>query len=225
MSALKCLLLALAITLVSAKTVEFKAILNDQTRIVNGFNATVGQFPHQVSLRSYSTGSHFCGASIIGSRWILTAAHCVKRRTADSFFAVVGALELAQGGTVHNISINKPHPDYVAGQFGDDIALLKTAEEIQFSDFVKPIALPTENTLPKIPVELSGWGKTDPIQNTLPNILQFMNSTTIGPVECKKRLPDVGYHNFEKLVCHRPNRAAGACFGDSGRTSLISFEA
>jgi len=44
-------------------------------RIVGGEEATSNtQFPYQVSFQYYN--SHFCGGSIIGSEWVLTAAHC-----------------------------------------------------------------------------------------------------------------------------------------------------
>lgn len=44
-------------------------------KIAGGQAATEGQFPYQVSLRLFNF--HICGGSIIDTRTILTAAHCV----------------------------------------------------------------------------------------------------------------------------------------------------
>nr|CAD7407042.1 unnamed protein product [Timema cristinae] len=44
------------------------------SRIVNGNQASRGQFPHQAAL--YLDGRSFCGGSLISTTWVLTAAHC-----------------------------------------------------------------------------------------------------------------------------------------------------
>lgn len=56
--------------------INFIGIGVPESKIVGGDNASPGQFPYQVSLRKNK--SHFCGGSIIDSRTILTAAHCVE---------------------------------------------------------------------------------------------------------------------------------------------------
>lgn len=49
------------------------------SRIAGGSEASVGQFPHAVSL-TLGKGdgkAYICGASIIHESWLLTAGHCL----------------------------------------------------------------------------------------------------------------------------------------------------
>lgn len=60
--------------MVKAKSGSLSAI-NGQ--IVGGTLATAGQLPYQVHL--LIDRSILCGGSLISSRWILTAAHCLYK--------------------------------------------------------------------------------------------------------------------------------------------------
>lgn len=57
------------------------------------------------------------------------------------------------------------HPNYNASGWNkyDDIALIKVAKPIQYTDFVQPICLPPNNYQIETNNRLfiSGWGKTD----------------------------------------------------------------
>lgn len=52
------------------------AKLNWDGRIVGGKDAFIEDFPYQVSLRFLD--DHFCGASILNEKYVLTAAHCTR---------------------------------------------------------------------------------------------------------------------------------------------------
>jgi secreted trypsin-like serine protease len=73
--ALALALLTLLAGLASASTRDGGGELS--VRVVGGSRAAEGRYPYIVSLRSPSTGEHYCGGTLIASRVVLTAAHCV----------------------------------------------------------------------------------------------------------------------------------------------------
>jgi secreted trypsin-like serine protease len=86
--------------------------------IVGGNNATRGQFKYFGSLR-YRLGAvevHQCGASILNTRWSLTAAHCFDFDLSiiDGVDMVVGSVSLSDPGTRYNIVEIVKHPAYLS---------------------------------------------------------------------------------------------------------------
>lgn len=52
----------------------------EETRIINGYESVPHSFPWMVSIGfvgSLTSYLHVCGGSLIGERFVLTAAHCV----------------------------------------------------------------------------------------------------------------------------------------------------
>ena len=52
-------------------------------RIVGGRNALPMEWPWQVSMQEKNRAFHHCGATIINSQWIMTAAHCATTFSKD----------------------------------------------------------------------------------------------------------------------------------------------
>lgn len=117
-----------------------------EPRIFGGRNASDGQFPYQVSLRTRLLWQHICGGSIISSRFILSSAYCVKEISSWPMFlvAVIDSVHHSSGPTVKLDKVIQ-HEGWNRAQLTNDISLIRTAEEIIFSNNVQPIALPTEN--------------------------------------------------------------------------------
>ena len=65
-------------------------------RIVGGASSLEGEWPWQVSL--HFSGNLYCGASILSSNWLISAAHCFsKERSVTPALALALALALILG--------------------------------------------------------------------------------------------------------------------------------
>uniref|UniRef100_A0A4W3IAI4 Peptidase S1 domain-containing protein n=1 Tax=Callorhinchus milii TaxID=7868 RepID=A0A4W3IAI4_CALMI len=118
-------------------------------RIVGGLSTTDGEWPFQVSLQHH--GQHFCGATLVSCRWIVSAAHCFENRNEDSLTAVFGVHYLnkemnpnVQIRTIRKIII---HPDANFSTTDYDVALLELTTPIHYTDFVQPACLPPATPL------------------------------------------------------------------------------
>uniref|UniRef100_A0A665VJP1 Suppressor of tumorigenicity 14 protein homolog n=1 Tax=Echeneis naucrates TaxID=173247 RepID=A0A665VJP1_ECHNA len=140
------------------------------SRIVGGQESRKGEWPWQVSLHIKGTG-HVCGASVLSSSWLVTAAHCVqdtkdnKYSQADQWEALLGLHIQSQTNewTVRkNIKRIIAHPDYNDYTFNNDIALMELDGEITLNQYIWPICLPSPTYDVPAGQEawITGWGAT-----------------------------------------------------------------
>uniref|UniRef100_A0A8C3FDX1 Peptidase S1 domain-containing protein n=1 Tax=Chrysemys picta bellii TaxID=8478 RepID=A0A8C3FDX1_CHRPI len=135
--------------------------LSKPSKIVGGIEASKGEIPWQVSLKEGSR--HFCGATVIGERWLLSAAHCFNQTKLEYLKAYLGTTSLtgADGNAV-KVSIKKvvQHPSYNPIILDFDVAVLELASPLRFNKFIQPVCLPL--AVQKFPVGkkcmISGWG-------------------------------------------------------------------
>lgn len=125
--------------------------------MVGGHDAAEGQFPYVVSIQT-SQGDHFCGGSIISSRWILTASHCVSNRIFGTYHIRVGSNQF-RDGLVHEIQQVFPHARFNINTNQHDIATVRTTLNIEFNIHVSPIPVATIPLPLDTVVTIIGWGQ------------------------------------------------------------------
>jgi len=131
-------------------------------RIVGGQEAIPHSWPWQVSLRD-SYGDHFCGGSIIGKRWIVSAAHCAPALEEGSTIGIAKHFpnDVESYEIVRNIETYFINDDYSREiQYDSDIMLIKLTEDIEYDDNSIPVCLPNpqEKSAEGTECYVTGWG-------------------------------------------------------------------
>ena len=132
--------LALAIPILKTVSSEepHKAVLmqmpsslqNTTPRIVGGTQAGLNEFPEFTQLYiADGSGfvSPFCGATLISSNKVLTAAHCTIDSSASAIYALPNLYSFNDNFTFDDLiqlSSKVEHPNYQADQSNNDIAVL-----------------------------------------------------------------------------------------------------
>ncbi|XP_045472090.1 venom serine protease 34-like [Harmonia axyridis] len=155
-------------------------------RIVGGQETGVNEYPFMSALVDTELDTLYCGASIISERYALTAAHCVVHKKVENIVLLVGEHNVTTGADTpysKNYDLDKfiINPDWDAKKQKNDIALLKTKLDIEFSVYVGPVCLPFKNSDNNFDYELVtllGWGlnstygvKSDVLKETTVMIL------------------------------------------------------
>lgn len=152
---------------------EIRATEHPLGRIIGGHRVNITDVPWHVSLQRNGGIAHFCGGSIIGAHWILTAAHCLRRQTADDIRVRVGATHVTIGGhlfraeklIVHDGREERAEKTDGTRKvpFDFDFGLIRLATRLVYGEAVRPIGLPnyvdTNDAAGSI-VSVNGWGRT-----------------------------------------------------------------
>lgn len=193
-----------------------------EPRIIGGEPADFGEYPFMVALLFEPTAGtdfqkQYCGGSLISSRWVLTAAHCVDFLESPDEVAVAVSrtnLDSAEGTRVA-VRDFVFHPDYDPNRISPDVALLRLARPVTGVD---PIALAgaaddafeAAGTL----LTVIGWGNTSTTgQANFPDALREVVVPVVDDTTC-----DTAYHGFvtvETQLC-AGMKGLDSCGGDSG---------
>nr|XP_033793859.1 neurotrypsin isoform X2 [Geotrypetes seraphini] len=196
-------------------------------RIIGGKNSLRGGWPWQVALRLRSThgdGRLLCGATLISSCWVLTAAHCFKRygNNSQSYFVRVGDYHtLVPEDYEEDIGVEQIviHKEYQPNGSDYDIALVKLhgPEErcTHFSSHVLPVCLPLKRERSqKISSDcyITGWGDTG---RAYSRTLQQASILLLPKSLCEERY---GGRFTNRMLCAGSAREkhVDSCQGDSG---------
>uniref|UniRef100_A0A452RJL8 Transmembrane serine protease 3 n=1 Tax=Ursus americanus TaxID=9643 RepID=A0A452RJL8_URSAM len=187
------------------------------SRIVGGNVSSLMQWPWQASLQFQ--GYHLCGGSVITPVWIVTAAHCVYDLYLPKSWTIqVGLVSLLDSpAPSHLVEKIIYHSKYKPKRLGHDIALMKLAGPLTFSETIQPVCLPnSEENFPDGKLcWTSGWGAIEDGGDASP-VLNHAAVPLISNKICNHRDVYGGIISPSMLCAGYLKGGVDSCQGDSG---------
>ncbi|XP_059611890.1 proclotting enzyme [Phlebotomus argentipes] len=208
-------------------------------RIVGGVESPNGQWPWMAAifLHGPKRTEFWCGGSLIGTKYVLTAAHCTRdsrqRPFAPRQFTVrLGDIDLStddepSAPVTFKVKEVRAHPRFSRVGFYNDIAIIVLEKPVRKSKYVIPVCLPNRN-LPA-PDRLAGrrgtvvgWGTTyyggkESTTQRQANLPLWRNE------DCNRAYFQPITENF--LCAGYSEGGVDACQGDSGGPLMMRVDA
>uniref|UniRef100_A0A2M4CLN7 CLIP domain-containing serine protease n=1 Tax=Anopheles darlingi TaxID=43151 RepID=A0A2M4CLN7_ANODA len=196
-------------------------------------------YPWMVALRYSKNGllKDGCGGSLINSRYVLTAAHCVQPRDGwmlskvrlgeqdrskpiDCIVYSNGEKSCADPPIDVEIESTVLYPQYNSLVLLHDIALIRMVHEVSFSDSIQPICLPVRQDVRNLLLPryiVTGWGMT--ANKSSSNVLLQAVVEPVPIPECQRTIAEHGFFvdlSEDYHMCAGGKDRVDACRGDSG---------
>ncbi|XP_020815030.1 chymotrypsin-like protease CTRL-1 [Drosophila serrata] len=155
-----------------------------------------------------------CGGSLITARFVLSAAHCMTGHPTTVHLGEYDRSRPSANGIQVSVEAQIPHPQYTntRSDIKNDIGLFRLSRTVQYTDFIKPICLPTNyNPLAKTThLTATGWGKTE--HGTGSNVLKKTTLTQQSRAFCSS----IFRTNVDTSQICAGAPTSHTCSGDSG---------
>uniref|UniRef100_A0A8C5F0U5 Transmembrane serine protease 9 n=1 Tax=Gopherus evgoodei TaxID=1825980 RepID=A0A8C5F0U5_9SAUR len=204
-------------------------------RIVGGTEASRGEFPWQVSLRE--NNEHFCGATILTERWLVSAAHCFNEFQDPTVWAAyMGTISLSgSDSSTVKAGVDRiiQHPSYNTDTADFDVAVLELDSPVPFNKYIQPACLPGPGH--RFPAGrkclISGWGylkedflvKPETLQKATVELLDQALCTSLYSHTLTDRMMCAGYLEGKIDSCQGDSGGPLVCEEPSGKFFLAGI--
>uniref|UniRef100_A0AAR5PVP1 Peptidase S1 domain-containing protein n=1 Tax=Dendroctonus ponderosae TaxID=77166 RepID=A0AAR5PVP1_DENPD len=195
-------------------------------KVVGGEDGEQGEWCWQVALIN-SLNQYLCGAALIGTQWVLTAAHCVTNivRSGDAIYVRVGDHDLTKkygspGAQTLRVATTYIHHNHNSQTLDNDIALLKLHGQVELKDGVCLVCLPARgvNHAAGKRCTVTGYGYMGEA-GPIPLRVREAELPIVSDAECIRKVNAVTEKIFilpASSFCAGGEEGNDACQGDGG---------
>ncbi|XP_076067696.1 phenoloxidase-activating factor 2-like isoform X2 [Oratosquilla oratoria] len=198
--------------------------------------AGFGEFPWQ-ALLFFKNDTFKCGGTLVGERWVLTAAHCLFGYYAHDFRVRLGEWQVnsydePQPYKDFDVKSLYLHPNFKRGPLFNDVAVIELSESITYEYHINRACLPSLQA--GVPSSYgkrcfaSGWGK-DSFTGAYQTILKKVDLPLVNNVDCQALLRKTRLGRFFRLdhsfLCAGGEAGKDSCTGDGGGPLVCEDEA
>ncbi|XP_072760900.1 uncharacterized protein [Anoplolepis gracilipes] len=189
-----------------------------------------GEYPWQVAIlkKDPSESVYVCGGTLISSRYIVTAAHCVKTHAGRDLRARLGEWDVNNDVEFYpyierDIVSVFVHPEFYAGTLANDIAILKLDYDVDFgkNPHISAACLPDKyDDFTGARCWTTGWGKNAFDNGKYQNKLKEVDVPVVSNHVCEQQMrrtrlgPSFNLH--PGFICAGGEEGKDACKGDGG---------
>nr|CAD7392921.1 unnamed protein product [Timema cristinae] len=195
-------------------------------RVVGGEDGDPAEWCWQVALIN-SLNQYLCGGALIGTQWVLTAAHCVTNivRSGDAIYVRVGDHDLTRkygspGAQTLRVATTYIHHNHNSQTLDNDIALLKLHGQAELKDGVCLVCLPARgvNQAAGKRCTVTGYGYMGEA-GPIPLRVREAEIPIVSDAECIRKINAVTEKIFilpASSFCAGGEEGNDACQGDGG---------
>ncbi|PIE35765.1 MAG: hypothetical protein CSA54_05210 [Gammaproteobacteria bacterium] len=204
------------IPLVAALVAGQAAGATPSLRIIGGQDASIDQYPFMAGLvmRGDEKKEVFCGAAVLDSNWVVTAAHCVQGDLAEDFEVFTGVDDLGSSNG-QRIAVSRiiVHSNYDESSTENDIALLQLASSTDAVAIRAATPADAGFFATGQAVSVAGWGNTSTTSEVFPMLLREVDLQVTDFGSCSDAYDGLA----DSQICASvPGGGKDSCQGDSG---------
>lgn len=183
-----------------------------QPRIIGGYASNIKDLKYLVQV---STAKEICGGSLITTRWVITAAHCVQRVGIADLRVYGGTSEQGDQNAIQRlVDLLAIHPKFNSETMNMDVAALYLSQDMS-GEQVSTIALARKPAPPGSLVKVSGWGSVVPNSTETARHVHSVIMPVWSHAACRAAYR--GKHSINRnMICAAKAYRRDSCDGDSG---------